>query len=83
MKIGLILIGMTIGYVINNLIESGYTLHGGAFTSSPLANIYGYSDNNFGCQYIAACLNYAQKHEMLTEKFLIEWGNAGNQFCVK
>jgi hypothetical protein len=74
-------IGFIIGVSVYGFSQASVTLYGGAFTSSPIASIYGYGDDIAGCQQISACLNYAQHKQMLTGIFSQKWSNNGNHFC--
>ena len=70
-----------LGAVVSRASVDSTTLYGGTFTSSPLANIYGYASDYEGCRQISACLNYAQHKRMLTSEFSSEWSNVGNHYC--
>jgi hypothetical protein len=77
--VGAGLIGIGIGHYSTK--QASVTLYGGSFTSSPLADIFGYAEDYSGCRQISACLNYAQNKEMLTEKFSMTWANNGVHYC--
>ncbi len=59
----------------------GYTLYGGAISSSALASVYGYGDDMDGCNQIAACMNFAQNKQMLTGTFSEKWSGNGLHYC--
>lgn len=76
-----LILAFVAGIMVTNVLHPSTTLYGGAFTSSPIASVYGYADDNAGCRQISACLNYAQHNRMLTGKFDVDWSRNGNHYC--
>jgi hypothetical protein len=74
-------VGFLVGLIVYEVSPTSVTLYGGAFTSSPIASIYGYGDDIAGCQQISACLNYAQHNQMLTGSFSEKWSHNGVHHC--
>ncbi len=86
------LLGALIGYGVGRPNEKFWNqdvqIYGGSFTSSPVADVWGYADDWEGCRTLAAGANFvnAKEREMASaswQDFINEWAVKGNTYCVR
>jgi hypothetical protein len=84
-------LGCAIGYGSSGYVKSPYwhqkvQIYGGAMTSSPVADVWGYADDLEGCRTLAAGANFMnhQETKMSTtdwERFVGQWAIKGTTSC--
>lgn len=85
-------LGLVIGYWIGHPAEKYWNqdvqIYGGTFTSSPVADVWGYADDWEGCLTLAAGANFVNDKERTMpdaawREFITEWSNKGNTTCQR
>lgn len=92
----LMFVGFSIGYwaadpsasTKNRFWNQDVQIYGGAFTATPVADVWGYENDWSACQTLAAGANFinSKESEMTSDswqKFINDWSSKGNTFCMR